>query len=1195
MAEPGSNLTRKDETVRGAIEGLRKIPHTIAKGVKRVGRAVTEVTDGMVSLVSNPPENPGAFSTAPPRKGSEEGLDPIERTDEYEKAHPFAPYALSKRDKNTILQKQLVSSQLDMRSLNTVRIFTGIEMYNLSVRLDTDTSMYNTSPIRDREEEVFINSSPEVVKKAPEIIMTLTDFNHKYLKWMHGEGTDTPDNIKKRKRDLKNLFKFVFNNSKLNDLTTSFVKKLQRIAHTPLDTEDKLPCQDSPLYEDFKKSLEYRLPEAKKEMEVALATFGEMNSYAQQKIILYDGINDLVRLMQGGYSRGCIKYQYGNKSDYRVVMDLAEQNRIMRLFIQFIKKQESGYMNSGTLQQSLKDKDKYRVLDSDGREGRFNELYNELTGILESMRTPSSSEEIESLKGQLKEKELAILALESLLQISIQITHLNEGSLELEERYQRVETKMESEKLFQQYEKFRGLLGGLRLNASMQDLIDCGEQLAGIMIQYSGRKDISSDERDDATERLIDVNRVLHRYKNKMDYNTVYNGLSGLYEDIERMIEKKYRASASASSPLNTPNSATSATNAMQESADTLSPDPLSPATQPQPQAQAQAPCTFFNNTQVIRRPLTQADNTLLGSRNYNAINIWVNTKVNELSLLGTHSTERKETTPVSIIKPNEYDETLVFSNFERMISSSNNQDCLIHSLLTSLSGAFRQLNKTGKDCIATYFRLYIMVPIVDESTTIPEEKKRYIADLKEKGLPLDVNLAEIFGKKFNISIFVRDRDEFGWLYLAKAPKILPDREVIVIYNPGAGHFEAVRDSRNNQYIFPYKLVESWDKKKNTMGMTENQAKCKFTYSGAHLRLKSKTAEKFKVLFSENTADQKACKHVYILPEEHYGKIKDINEKIRQVSFVMGYYEDVTKDMVSENKEIAFQDRKQWINGLFPGTNLKDLTFANITELMNINDTQHLYEYDPTKYDQQPDDYKKSFTEGLNISNHKRLQFGGSKPTPQQKLQAIFDIESNSDTKNYCDTVLTLLLIDMKRKMYDFDANKFMKKLGTSLGKTKPCPVVFHILKVILDEGMKQVIDSNAYIFSPQKPLDYTEDTFQNLEQRYAETFDDSEKEAFENMTPIRYYHRTPEQFRDLLGDSPYILSGHSDDTEPELRGVDVDGLYDEPLRMTADEKNLLTCGGIPMGAIIFMYITAVANNKRSDLLKSLQSDPLLE
>jgi hypothetical protein len=423
MAEPRSNLSRKDETVRGAIEGVKGIPNRIMKGVRMVGRAVTEVTDGMVSLVNNPPENPGVFSKAPPYEESAEGLAPIERTDEYEKVHPFAPYALSKRDKNIILQNGIISSQLDMRSLNTVRIFTGIEMYNLSVRLDTDTSMYNTSPIRDKEEEVFINSSPEVVKKPPEIIMTLTDFNHKYLKWMD-EVKD--ESVKQRKRDLKNLFKFVFNNSKINDLTTSFVKKLQRIAHTPLDTEDKLPCQGSQLYEDFKRSLEYRMAEAVKEMEVARATFGEMNSYTQQKIILYDGIYDLVRLMNGGYTRGCIKYQYGNKSDYRVVMDLAEQNRIMRLFIRFIQKNEPGYMNSGTLQQSLKDKEKFVGIASDGRTETFNALYNQLTEILESMRTPSSSEEIESLKGQLKEKEVAILALESLLQISIQITHFNE-------------------------------------------------------------------------------------------------------------------------------------------------------------------------------------------------------------------------------------------------------------------------------------------------------------------------------------------------------------------------------------------------------------------------------------------------------------------------------------------------------------------------------------------------------------------------------------------------------------------------------------------------------------------------------------------------------------------------------------------------------------------------------------------------
>ena len=763
-------------------------------------KAAVDVKDSALHLIRNPPENPGVFSTAPPyEKNMEEA--PIERTDEYEKVHRFAPYSLSKKDKDIILQNGVISSQLDMRSLNTIRIFTGIEVYNLSVRLETDTSIYDTTPIRDIEEQVFINSSPEVVKKPPSITMTLTDFNEKYLKWMDGV-TDTPDNIKKRKRDLKNLFKFIFNNSKINDLTTSFVKKLQRISHTFLETEDKLPCQGSPLYQDFKRSLEYRLPEAKKEMEVARTTFGEMNAYTQQKTILYDGIDDLVRLMNGGYTRGCIKYQYGNKADYDIVKDLAEQNRIMRLFIQFIKKQESsGYMESGTLQERIRDDKKYIGFSSDGKKGTFNKLYDELTGILESMR---KSGEIEALKEELKEKDLAIIALESLLQISIQITHLNEGHLNLYKRYERVETKIDSEKLFEEYTKFKTLLDTLRIDPAMINLITCGEKLTELMIKYSGRKDISATENDDANAQLIILKATIDAHPVGTDQATI-DTLTNVYTNVKAMIYKKYKAGL---------------------------------------------------------RPL--------------------------------------EPVPA----------------------------------------------------------------------------------------PIDLSVKDPLHKGGSLS--------------TNTPKI------------------------------------------------------------------------------------------------------DVYSLLR--------------------------------NG---------------------------------------------------------------KKTPQQKLRAIFDIESNSETKTYCDTVLVLLLIDMKRKMYDFDANKFLKKIGSTLRNTKTCPVVFHMLKLILDKGMEQVVDSNAYIFSPQKPFDYidedTEYPIKNLEQMYAEIFDDGEKEALENMTPIRYYHRTPEEFHDLLGDSPYFLSGHSHEPEPELRGVDVDGLYDEPLRMTGDEKHLLTRGGIPMGAIIFMYITAVAKNKRSDLLKSLQSEPLLE
>jgi len=1098
MADPGSNLSQKDKTVKGAIEGLRQIPNTIAKGVKRVGRAVVEVTDGMVSVVTNPPENPGAFSKAPPRKEPEE--EPIERTDEYEKIHPFAPYSLSKKDKNIILQREFISSQLDMRSLNTIRIFTGIEMYNLSVRIDTDTSMYNTTPIRDGEEDVFINSSPEAVKRRPDIIMTLTDFNEKYLKWMDGI-TDTPDNIKKRKRDLKNLFKFVFNNSKINDLTTSFVKKLQRIAHTPLDTEDKLPCQGSPLYEDFKSSLEYRLPEAKKEMEVARATFGEMNSYAQQKLILYDGIDDLVRLMSGGYTRGCIMYKYGSKADYRVVMDLAEQNRIMRLFIQFIQKKEPGYMNSGTLQQRLKDKEKFAGIPSDGSTETFNALYNQLTEILESMRKsqgPSSSEEIESLKEQLKEKDLAILALESLLQISIQITHLNEGSLELEERYQRVEAKMESEKLFEQYERFRGLLGGLRLNASMQELIDCGEELAGIMIQYSGRKDISEAERAAARKRLIDVDRILSSANQSLP---VYDGLRNLYRDIEIMIEKKYNAGLGVHSP------AAAAAEPLPTAA--AAAQPLPTAVQPLPSAVQPLPSAVQPLPTAVQ-PLPTAVQPLPSAAATAAPATATATPATATPATATPATAAPaaatQPLPTAAAAPAQQAQEENPKNKFSLIPISGGGWCFYSSILRGLKQPF-------DDSASLEFATEISVWLNANKKTkvLDETTLEQMYNITPGNTNIPIHCPQYEGKKVDFDTYIES--------------------------------SIARSGTGGPCVWAETGVAGWaaaELKKIQINVYDDDYNHIATYSPI-------TGKATTTIHIKNTGKN----HFDLLIPKNKNQLPPNTGEAERVRV----YSPAPAAAVPAAAPAAAPARK--------GT-----TWANAQGgPLSTNKPN------PGKYSIQ----------------------GGGKPTPQQKLQAIFDIESDSDTKTYCDTVLTLLLIDMKRKMYDFDANKFMKKVGTTLGNIKPCPVVFHILKVILDEGMKQVIDSNAYIFSPQKPLDYTEDTFQNLEQRYAETFDDGEKEAFENMTPIRYYHRTPEEFHDLLGDSPYFLSGHSDEAEPQLRGVDVDGLYDEPLHMTADEKQLLTCRGIPLGAIIFMYITAVANNKRSELLKSLQSDPLLE
>jgi len=214
-------------------------------------------------------------------------------------------------------------------------------------------------------------------------------------------------------------------------------------------------------------------------------------------------------------------------------------------------------------------------------------------------------------------------------------------------------------------------------------------------------------------------------------------------------------------------------------------------------------------------------------------------------------------------------------------------------------------------------------------------------------------------------------------------------------------------------------------------------------------------------------------------------------------------------------------------------------------------------------------------------------QVGGKqKPTPEQKVKALFNPKyDNTETKIYCDTMLTLLLIDLKRQMDDFDVDKFLKKVGTTIGDVKGvCPAVFHVLKVLVDQGSEQDVEEGVYIFSPQQPLGYADDTLASLEQKFAGIFDEREKGAFEKITPIRFYRRTPQEYRGLLGDCPYFITGHSKEEEAELRGVETE-LYEEPVYMTADEKRLIMQGGIPMGALMALYFIALAKEEKSDFV----------
>jgi len=183
-------------------------------------------------------------------------------------------------------------------------------------------------------------------------------------------------------------------------------------------------------------------------------------------------------------------------------------------------------------------------------------------------------------------------------------------------------------------------------------------------------------------------------------------------------------------------------------------------------------------------------------------------------------------------------------NTFQRMEASGNTNDCMIHSFLTCLSPTFRRtLRKTAStlhireqrvgDSIASLFRRTILPSLVHTDISkiktrtnrnrnnLSDKELRIVADLIGEGALSD----EIFGilsRSFGIIIFLRDRPDDvraaagfahilendvghnGW---AGFDVNVPSNEVIIIFNPGQGHYEPVRNAITNAYIFDYLMI----------------------------------------------------------------------------------------------------------------------------------------------------------------------------------------------------------------------------------------------------------------------------------------------------------------------------------------------------------------------------------------------------
>ena len=228
--------------------------------------------------------------------------------------------------------------------------------------------------------------------------------------------------------------------------------------------------------------------------------------------------------------------------------------------------------------------------------------------------------------------------------------------------------------------------------------------------------------------------------------------------------------------------------------------------TNPTPQPQAQA--------------LTPSDDALLKAANYPAIDVWVKQKMNELNLQRFVGSENDNTQAVAYLTDEDQLQGNTpfpngITNYQRMESSGDNLNCLIHAVLTALSPTFRTLEKAGKDSIARYFRTVIAVEIYKQLITRTGDQngefKDRLADLVRGHGDLDVSIAGKLGEKYHFGVFLRDRTTPAtkWAFLGDTDQNAPT-PFIMIYNPGESHFEAIRYPNSNTYLFPQQYLDDW-------------------------------------------------------------------------------------------------------------------------------------------------------------------------------------------------------------------------------------------------------------------------------------------------------------------------------------------------------------------------------------------------
>jgi hypothetical protein len=164
---------------------------------------------------------------------------------------------------------------------------------------------------------------------------------------------------------------------------------------------------------------------------------------------------------------------------------------------------------------------------------------------------------------------------------------------------------------------------------------------------------------------------------------------------------------------------------------------------------------------------------------------------------------------------------------------------------------------------------------------------------------------------------------------------------------------------------------------------------------------------------------------------------------------------------------------------------------------------------------------------------------------------------------DFAESFITLLSLEIKS--HGKEPETFVEKAEDTINDMGQLPLVKEFIGNLFDDVKIQEIHDG-----------YTFNTFKGdigaLEKAFHEHFSDSEISVLKGLSAPRvFYSEVPEEYESVLGQGAYSLDG-----EPGLaEEVDLHGMGEE-IVVTKEEREILEKGGIPLGALIFLYFVCL-------------------